>query len=45
LREIRKELETMEGQETCKKRDDEDNPRRRRNQGRKIGSSRIDRER
>jgi len=32
----------MEGQEICKKRGDEDDPRRRRSQGRKIGSLRID---
>jgi len=38
LGKVRKKLETMEGQETGKKRDNEDNPRR----GRKIGSSRID---
>jgi len=31
----------MEGQETCKKRDDEDNPGRRRNRGREIGSKRM----
>ena len=43
LGEIRKELETMEGQETSKKRNDEDDPGRERNQRRKIGSSRIDR--
>ena len=38
LGKVRKKLETMEGQETSKKRDDKDNPRR----GRKIGSSRMD---
>jgi len=32
----------MEGQETGKKRDDKDNPRRERNRGKKIGSSRMD---
>jgi len=42
LGKVRKKLETMEGQETGKKRDDKDNPRRGRNRGRKIGSSRID---
>ena len=31
LRETRKKLETMEGQETSKKRDDKDNPGRERN--------------
>ena len=41
LGKVRKKLETIEGQETSKKRDDENNPRR----GRKIGSSRMDRER
>jgi len=35
----------MEGQETHKKRSDEDNPGRRKSRGRKIRSSRIDRER
>jgi len=43
LGKVRKKLETMEGQETGKKRDDEDNPRRGR--GRKIGSLRMDRRR
>jgi len=38
LGKVRKKLETIEGQETGKKRDDEDNPRR----GRKIRSSRMD---
>jgi len=33
----------MEGQETCKKRDDEDDPGRRRSRGRKIKSLRMDR--
>jgi len=42
LGEIRKELEMIEGEETCKKRDDEDDPGRGRNQGKKIGSSRMD---
>jgi len=42
LEEIGKKLETMEGQETSKKRDDEDDPRRGRSQRRKIRSSRID---
>ena len=41
LGKVRKKLETMKGQETSKKRDNEDNPRR----GRKIGSSRMDRRR
>jgi len=41
LGKVRKKLETMEGQETSKKRDNEDNPRRER----KIGSSRIDKRR
>jgi len=36
-------LEEIEGQETYKKRDDEDDPRRRRSRGRKIGSLRINR--
>jgi len=45
LGEVREELETIEEQETYKKRDDEDDPGRRRNQGRKIGSSRMDRRR
>jgi len=34
-------LKTMEGQEIRKKRDDEDNPGRRKNQGRKIRNTRI----
>ena len=38
LGEVRKKLEMVEGQETCKKRDDEDDPGRGRNRGRKIGS-------
>jgi len=33
----------MEGQKTRKKRSDEDDPRRRKSQGRKIGSLRMDR--
>jgi len=43
LGEIGKKLEMMEGQETSKKRDNEDNPGRERSQRRKIRSSRIDR--
>jgi len=35
------ELEMMEGQETCEKRDDENNPGRR-NQGGKIRYTRVD---
>jgi len=35
------ELETMEGQETHEKRDDEDNSRGRRNQGGKIRDTRV----
>jgi len=38
LEKVRKKLETIEGQETGKKRDNEDNPRREK----KIGSSRMD---
>jgi len=38
-----REIGKMEGQETCKKRDDEDDPRRGRSQGRKIGNLRINR--
>ena len=38
-----KELEAMEGQEAGKKRDNEGDPRRRRNRGRKIRSKRVDR--
>ena len=38
LGKVRKKLEMMEGQETSKKKDDGDNPRR----GKKIGSSRVD---
>jgi len=45
LGEIRKKLETMEGQGTNKKRDDEDNPRRGRSQGRKVGNMRMDEKR
>ena len=41
LGEIRKKLETIEGQETSKKRDNEDNPGRGRNWG-KIRNSRMD---
>jgi len=33
----------MEGQEICKKRDDEDNSRGRRNQGKKIRGTTVDR--
>ena len=43
LGKVRKKLEMMERQETGKKRDDEDNPRR--GKGRKIRSSRMDRRR
>ena len=43
LGKIRKELEAMEGQEAGKKRDNEGDPRRRRNRGRKIRSKRVDR--
>jgi len=35
-------LETMEGQETYEKKDDEDNPGRRRNQEGKIRDIRVD---
>jgi len=42
LGEIRKKLEMMEGQGTNKKRDDEDDPRRERSQGRKVGNMRMD---
>jgi len=45
LGKVRKELEMMEGQETCKKRNNKDNPRRGRNRERKIGSSGMDRRR
>ena len=40
-----KKLKTMEREETSKKRDDEDDPRGRRNQERKIRSKRVDRRR
>jgi len=38
----REELEMVEEQETHKKKDDEDNPGERRNQGRKIRDMRVD---
>jgi len=39
------ELETIEGEETHERGGNGDNPRRRRNQGRKIRDTRIDRRR
>ena len=42
LGQARKKLETVEGQETHKKRDDKDDPRRKRSRRRKIGTPRMD---
>jgi len=42
LGEVRKKLETMEREETSKKRNNEDDPEKGKNRGRKIGSLRID---
>jgi len=43
LGKVKEELEMLEGQETHKKRDNKDDPGRRRNQRRKIRSLRMDR--